>query len=115
MDDLSEILLPTHRAKKFINKWAKKSEINPKAIKVMHDRIAIIVERANIKAESVWKMNDVLNTIVKRYDGIIYEENEEIMSIAFKEELPEKPYYLGLGNSSTFNLYLYTNYPELLI
>ena len=120
-DNLSEILLPTHRAKNWVNKWIKNTpNLNKEVHQIFIDRVDVLVQRFNIKAESPAFLSVALNGIIQRYNGLIYEENGIIMEIDLFSDVNTDDdnvdrYFFGLGNTPIFNKYLYDNYPEVLI
>jgi len=137
MDDIvanwnSETLIPLHRALNWFNRWAtsghKKHErwvkidcdLNEEAVIIMRERLEVIIKRFNIKAENPSDLTMVLNGILIRYNGLIYEENGIIMEIDLFNDISIddkdiEPYLFGIGDTPIFNNYLYEHYPEILI
>lgn len=137
MDDIvanwnSETLIPLHRAENWFNRWAtsghKKHErwvkidcdLNEEAVIIMRERLEVIIKRFNIKAENPSELTMVLNGILTRYNGLIYEENGIIMEIDLFNDMSIddkaiEPYLFGIGDTPIFNTYLYEHYPEILI
>ncbi len=120
-DDLSEVLLPDHRAINWFNKWCKDAKrLNPEALDVIRDRIDVLVERFDIKAEQPSKMIMILNGILQRYNGMIYEENGVMMEIDLFNDICSddedvEAYFFAIGNTPIFNRYIFDHYPEVLI
>ena len=117
MVDLRECPLPTHRAVNWLKKWAKSHpEVNPNALTVVRERIDILVKRGGVYAHSPHGLSDIMDTMIKKYNGIMYEEDGVIMEIdLFNDEIEDEPYLFGLGNSEFFIEYLVENYPEVLV
>ena len=117
MVDLATCPLPTHSAEKWLRKWSKSHpEVNKNTLDIIKERIDIIVERDGITAHSPFGLIVVLDSIIKKYNTILYEEDGVIMEIElFDNNENNETKLFGLGNSKFFLDYLIENYPELLI
>ena len=125
MDDIADIndsLLPEHRGFKWIGKWMRdwndeERTLNHEAVLIIEARVNVLIERFQINVHEPYHLKDILNGLTKKYNGLIYEEDGEIMEIdLFNEELKDEEVFLfGIGDTPIFNRYLFDHYPELLI
>lgn len=123
MDDLENSLLPTHRGEKWVGRWYRdwkhpSKTLNENIIVIIQERIDYIIDRWSVNVHSPREISDILNSVTKKYNGLIYDEDGVIMEIdLFNEPLEkdEEQYLFGIGNSKVFNQYLYDNHAELLI
>ena len=127
MDDINNLLLPEHRGQKWVGKWMrewkdtsrtedKARTINQEAIFIIEARVEVLINRWHINVHEPYNLRTVLNGITDKYNGLIYEEDGEIMEIdLFNEPSDDEAFLFGIGDTPIFNRYLFDHYPELLI
>lgn len=123
IEDINDSLLPEHRGMKWIGKWMREwkhdnKTLNHEAVLIIEARVNVLIDRFQVNVHEPYQLKDILNGLTKKYNGLIYEEGEEMMEIdLFNEDLKddEERFLFGIGDTPIFNNYLYNNYPELLI